>query len=95
MQSERFNELADVLKSLAHPERIAIMKLICGSSEKRMTVKKIYETLGIEQPIVSRHLGILKRSGILRREMEGLSTYYCLCKNNEITEPIYKCLSSK
>ena len=86
--------LAEVLKSVAHSERIAILNLICNSKEKRMMVKNIYELLEMEQPIVSRHLGILKRSGVLEREAEGASTFYSLSKNNKMADRIYKCLSN-
>ena len=90
-----FYALAEALKSISHPERIAIVNLICGYKEKRMTVKSIYESLELEQPIVSRHLGILKRSGVLERKTEGLNTFYCLCENNEIAEQIYKCVCNQ
>ena len=95
IHKENYYPLAEALKSIGHPERIAIMNLICSSKEKRMTVKNIYESLGIEQPIASKHLGILKRCGILEREAEGASTYYCLCKNNKMAEQVYKCLCNK
>ncbi|TAL57161.1 MAG: ArsR family transcriptional regulator [Bacteroidetes bacterium] len=92
---ENFNLLAEALKSIGHPERIAIVNLICSSKENRMTVKSIYGSLKMEQPIVSRHLGILKRCGILERKTEGVNTFYCLCENNKIAEQIYKCLCVK
>lgn len=95
MQKEKFNALAEALKSISHPERIAIVNLIYGCKEKRMTVKHIYESLKMEQPIVSRHLGILKRSGILERETEGVNTFYCLFENNKMAKQIYKCLCTK
>lgn len=90
--TEGYRELAETLKSIAHPERIAILNLICSSRENRMTVKNIYESLSMEQPIVSRHLGILKRCGVLERESEGASTFYGLRRNNKMAEQIYKCL---
>lgn len=89
---ESFTVLAEVLKSVAHPERIAILNLIYKCSEKRMTVKVIYETLRMEQPIASRHLGILKRSGILQRESEGASTFYSISRDNKMAERISKCI---
>ena len=95
MQKEYFNLLAEALKSIGHPERIAIVDIICQNKERRMIVKKIYETLNMEQPIVSRHLGILKRSGILERETEGINTFYRLSKNNKMAQQIYKCICEK
>jgi DNA-binding transcriptional ArsR family regulator len=91
-QKESYILLAEALKSMGHPERIAIVDLICRSKGKTMTVKNIYESLKMEQPIVSRHLGILKRCGILERETEGVNTLYCLRRNNKMVEQIYKML---
>lgn len=94
-QEEKFSALAEAMKSIGHPERIAIMHLICNNKENRMTVKSIYESLKMEQPIVSRHLGILKRSGILERKTEGANTFYCLFENNKMAEQIYKCVCNE
>lgn len=80
-----FEEIADILKSAAHPERLAIMNLLRSKGCKPMNVKKIYETLGLEQSVVSRHLGILKRSGLLKKEGGGNNTCYYLNLDNELT----------
>ena len=84
------NDLADMIKSIAHPERLQILNLMCNSGSAgpgRLSVKNIYETLKLEQSIVSRHLGIMKRGGFLKKEVEGRKTYYCLNEKS----PAYTC----
>lgn len=64
-----FYALAEALKSIGHSERVAILNVLC--KQKRMTVKSIYEELGLEQSIVSRHLGIMKRANILKKKLRA------------------------
>lgn len=75
-------ELAEAVKSIGHPERLQILDLLCNCGCDKLTVKQIYETLKLEQPIVSKHLGIMKRAGLLKKEVDGRNTYYCLNLNN-------------
>ncbi|PIF05537.1 MAG: transcriptional regulator [Draconibacterium sp.] len=65
---------ASMLKSMAHPMRIAILRHLEGG--KRLTVTQIHELLGIEQSTTSHHLGILKDKGVLCSKREGKNTYY-------------------
>lgn len=90
--SKDFTEIADSLRAAAHPERLAIMELMWSRGCKPMNVKSIYETLDLEQSVVSRHLGILKRSGLLKKEGGGNSTCYYLNLENEITASMVNCL---
>jgi len=90
----KFPEVAEMLKSMAHPERLAILELLNNCMCKRMTVKSIYEQLKLDQPVASKHLGIMKRSGLLTRETEGNSTYFSLNQNNAITACFSRCLKS-
>ena len=86
-------ELADMLKALAHTSRISILFLLCNNDTGRMTVKNIYEELKMSQPVISRHLGILKSSGLLQRFSEGPNTYYALNKTNKHARRIASCFS--
>lgn len=80
--------VAEILKAVAHPDRLAILGLLCKSSEKRLVVKVIYEKLSMQQPIVSRHLNILKNAGVVRRLQEGQKCYYSLCYEKKAVETI-------
>jgi DNA-binding transcriptional ArsR family regulator len=73
---ERLEQAANMLKAMAHPMRIAILKHLEG--DKKLTVTEIHELLGIEQSTTSHHLGILKDKGVLCSRRDGKNTYYFL-----------------
>ena len=89
-----YDDLAEQFKSLAHPDRIAILKLMCDFNCQRMTVKSIYGKLKMEQPIASRHLSLMRKSGLLRREQERNTTYYSLCIEKKLVNGLVKVLKS-
>jgi DNA-binding transcriptional ArsR family regulator len=68
-------ELHDTLfKSLADPTRRAIFERLCREGEK--TVGVLTAGAGVSQPVVSKHLGILKEAGLVRDRHEGRQTHY-------------------
>jgi predicted transcriptional regulator len=71
-----WNELADALKSVAHSERLAIIHLMCICGSDQVEVKNIYSTLHLEQSTTSRHLSIMRKGGVLKREVKKGKTYY-------------------
>jgi len=73
---DRLETAASMLKAMAHPMRIAILKHL--EYGKRLTVTQIHELLGIEQSTTSHHLGILKDKGVLCSKREGKNTFYYL-----------------
>jgi len=79
---------ANMLKAMAHPMRIAILKYLEGG--KKLTVSEIHELLNIEQSTTSHHLGILKDKGVLCSKREGKNTYYYL--KHEILSQIIDCI---
>lgn len=94
IESEEMMEFSEMLKSLAHPSRVSIVYLLAQNKEKKMTVKSIYEELRMSQPVISRHLGILKNSGLLQRVSEGINIYYKLNPGNKNVKQISTCLST-
>ncbi len=65
--------LADVLKALAHPERLRIVAVLCA---RETNVTGLAALLGLPQAIVSQQLRILRMSGLVAaRRWEGCSTY--------------------
>ena len=83
--------MAEILKAAAHPDRLAILNLLSKPKNQKLTVKMIYEKLNLRQPIVSRHLNILKHAGVVRRAQEGQKIYYCLCMEKKTIESLSKC----
>ncbi|VAW18236.1 hypothetical protein MNBD_BACTEROID01-2655 [hydrothermal vent metagenome] len=87
--ADRLETAANMLKAIAHPMRIAILKHLEGG--KKLTVTEIHELLGIEQSTTSHHLGILKDKGVLCSKRDGKNTYYNL--KYDILSQIVECLS--
>ncbi|MDP4184283.1 MAG: metalloregulator ArsR/SmtB family transcription factor [Bacteroidota bacterium] len=87
----QFEEAANMLKAIAHPVRIAILKYL--ENGKMLTVTEIHELLEIEQASTSHHLGILKDKGVLCSKREGKNTYYFLKHDriSQIVDCINKC----
>lgn len=90
LDADRLEMAASMLKAIAHPMRIAILKHLEGG--KRLTVTEIHELLGIEQSTTSHHLGILRDKGVLCSKRDGKNTYYYL--KYEILSKIVECLQS-
>lgn len=87
-----WNDLAEAMKSMAHPERLAILHLICNCGCDQMKVKDIYEALHLEQSITSRHLGIMKKGGLLKREIKSGKIFYGFNNLNTTAQCIKKLL---
>ncbi len=73
---EALNEAAEMLKAMAHPIRIAILKLL--SNNKPLTVSEIHEILNIEQSTTSHHLSIMKNRNIVCAKRKGKNIYYSI-----------------
>ncbi len=74
--AEADEELARLAKALGHPARVQIMRLlvrreacICGD---------IVGELPLAQSTVSQHLKVLKEAGLIRGDIDGPRTCYCV-----------------
>ena len=63
-----------LFRTLADPTRRAIFERLCREGEK--TVGALTAVAGVSQPAVSKHLGVLKRAGLVRGRHEGRQTHY-------------------
>ena len=72
----RVAEMADVLKALGHPARLAIMEFLALSPS--CICNDIVEELPLAQPTISRHLSELKRVGLIQGTIEGKNICYCI-----------------
>jgi ArsR family transcriptional regulator len=70
---------ADIAKALAHPERIAILKIL--AQRNACFCGDITELLPLAQSTVSQHLKALKSAGLITGTVEGVKTCYCLNPN--------------
>lgn len=63
-----------LFKTLADPTRRALFERLCREGEK--TVGDLTVKAGVSQPVVSKHLGILKEAGLVAGRHEGRHTHY-------------------
>lgn len=65
----------DILfRILADPTRRAIFERLCRDGD--LTVGALTAGAGVSQPAVSKHLGVLKRAGLVRDRHAGRQTHY-------------------
>jgi DNA-binding transcriptional ArsR family regulator len=60
--------------ALADPTRRALFERL--SREGEMTVRLLTDNSGVSQPAVSKHLGVLKRAGLVRARHSGRQSHY-------------------
>lgn len=72
----RDNKLAAYAKALAHPARIAILQLLL--KKQSCICGDIVEELPLSQSTVSQHLKELKAAGLIKGDIEGTKTCYCI-----------------
>jgi DNA-binding transcriptional ArsR family regulator len=68
--------LAELAKALAHPARIAILKML--AAKNACICGEIVDELPLAQATVSQHLKELKNVGLIKGEIDGPKVCYCL-----------------
>lgn len=63
-----------LFKSLADPTRRSIFETLCREGE--LPVTALTRNAQISQPAVSKHLGILRDSGLVTARQDGRQTFY-------------------
>ena len=74
----------DPFNAVAEPKRRQVLEVI-GANE--LSVNEIVERLGWKQPMVSKHLGVLKQVGLVSERRAGRQRMYRV--NAERLKPIY------
>ena len=72
---DRAGEVADLLKTLAHPMRLM---LVCTLVEGEYSVSELEEKLDIHQPSLSQQLTVLRDAEIVETRREGKQIFYRL-----------------
>ena len=76
LSKEKLEKAAYILKTVAHPLRLAIIDLL--AIKDRLSVNEICETLSCEQSLLSHHLSNMRIKGLLKAEKEGAKVFYSL-----------------
>lgn len=77
-----YDEAAELLKALAHPVRLCIVKGLL--EQGGCNVSHMQECLGLPQSTVSQHLQKLRSMGIVAAERKGLEIKYTVANEQVI-----------
>jgi len=67
--------IAEIGAALAHPIRIAILRLLSDHERCSCEIEPLFE---LDQSGISRHLTALRRAGLIISRREGVKTMHCL-----------------
>ena len=74
-QKISIKQKAEVFKALGHPTRLQIVEKL---AEGELCVCHILEMFNIDMSTLSRHLSVLKNTGVVTNERRGKNIYYSL-----------------
>jgi ArsR family transcriptional regulator len=74
--TQKEQDLAAFAKAIAHPARIAILKILAQQNE--CVCGKIVDVLPLAQSTVSQHLKELKNAGLIDGTIDGPKSCYCI-----------------
>ncbi len=77
---EAQNQISEFAKALAHPARVAIIQELLR--QKTCICGDLADVLPLSQSTISQHLKELKRTGIVRGEVDGPRVCYCIDQEN-------------
>jgi predicted transcriptional regulator len=77
MEMKQYVERADMLKALAHPVRLCIVRHLIEM--RNCNVGHMQECLGAPQSTISQHLQKLRMAGIIKGTRNGLEVNYQVC----------------
>jgi ArsR family transcriptional regulator len=70
--------MATVFKALGSPIRLRLLAVMQARSNGEACVCDLVDYIGLAQPTVSHHLGVLMAAGLVRREQRGTWAWYTL-----------------
>lgn len=88
---------SDFIKALAEPVRIEILKLLILSGS--CDVKTLADKLPQDRSVISRHLAMMEKAGLLKAKKEGRHVIYSLDgdstlqKTEQLVETMRHCIA--
>lgn len=77
----------DAFNAIAEPRRREIIDVLAHDAGRPFAVNELVERLGIPQPAVSKHLGVLRKVGLVTVGKDGQRRLYRL--NAEELKPVH------
>ncbi len=76
LKVEALERAAQTLKMLAHPQRLRIIELL--ERDREVPVYTLIEATGFPQAVVSQHLNLMRRVGLLTARRQGKEMWYSI-----------------
>ncbi len=73
--NRKIESIAPRIKACGHPLRL---KILCAIESNESCVTELWTCLDQSQPVVSQHLAVLKRKGIVASSIKGNKRYYSI-----------------
>jgi ArsR family transcriptional regulator len=83
-------QLTYLFKALSDPTRLRIVNLLDAQS---LCVRELQGVLGLSQPLLSRHLAILRAANLVRTQRQGARVCYSLSRAPFLNYPLRKFLN--
>lgn len=82
-------EATSLMQACAHPSRLM---LLCQLIQEELNVGELEERVGLHQPSLSQHLGVLRRQGLIAGRRSGQQIYYRVTDPQavEMIESLYR-----
>ncbi len=81
LDNHKYDEMADLLKTIAHPIRLCIIQGLLQKGECNVTYMQ--NCLGAPQSTISQHIQKLRSAGIIEGRRNGLEIFYRV-KNEKV-----------
>src|SRR2546430_1653055 len=75
MQTDLQTFKADFFRALGHPIRIRLLEMLAGGER---TVQELQQALGVDQPLVSQQLAVLRAKRVVVPRKVGTTARYAL-----------------
>lgn len=91
LSTDKSRELAELLKTIAHPVRIGILQML---HEGEKNLHELYEQLGCSQSVMSQHIRILRDRGLIDCKKKVTSKYCTVPAGNlsQLIECAHTCI---
>ena len=77
----------DAFNAIAEPRRRQLIELLAQAGGRARAVNDLVDAVGLPQPAVSKHLGVLRKVGLVSVSKQGQHRLYRL--NPEELKPVY------
>ncbi|MCB0738743.1 MAG: helix-turn-helix transcriptional regulator [Bacteroidetes bacterium] len=73
---EKLEIAGELVKAIGHADRLSIIDLL--RNNKDITVTEITQLLNLHQSVISQHLILMRRRGVLKRKKVGKESHYTI-----------------